>query len=326
MRMFFVCLLGLVPSTVVAAPEQISTDVTLPISAVAAAASFNPDTLSAQGLRAVANVTNAISRDEICNTMAAAAQAHDIPVAFFTSLIWQESGFRAEAVSPVGAQGVAQFMPRVAEAMGLENPFDPLQALPMSARLLRTLFNQFGNFGLAAAAYNAGPLRVLNWLDRRKKATLPKETRDYVMRITGRDAEQWRGAKASVEFRAPPRTRCHVVASRAQQEDGAFKVVDMANIPLPRHRPGAVHEAPATAVAEAHQPRHAKTVTALRAVPASPPKSTAIAMVRVTVPKVKAMAAAKQPLKLLTVAQAKSTKAVQATPKAAKIIRVAKAN
>ena len=264
--------------------------------------------------------------------MAAAAQAHDIPVAFFTSLIWQESGFRAEAVSPVGAQGVAQFMPRVAEAMGLENPFDPRQALPMSARLLRTLFNQFGNFGLAAAAYNAGPRLVLNWLDKKKKAKLPKETRDYVMAITGRDAEEWRGAMASVEFRAPLRTRCHVTSSRALREDGEFKVVDMANIPLPRQRPSSLHQTPEIAVAEeTHKPRRAKMVTYLRAVPASPPKSTAITIVRVTVPKAKVLsakvlAAKQRPVKLVTVAKTKSAKAVKATPKAGKRVRVAKAN
>ena len=74
-------------------------------------------------------------------------------------------------------------MPQTAVEMGLRNPFDPLQAIPASARFLRKLYNQFGNLGLAAAAYNAGGGRIEKWLSRR--STLPKETRAYVQIITG---------------------------------------------------------------------------------------------------------------------------------------------
>lgn len=137
----------------------------------------------------------ALSREELCTTIVASAQAHDLPITFFSNLIWQESRFNHKAVSPVGAQGVAQFMPEVAERVGLENPFDPREALPASARLLRELFRQFGgNAGLAAAAYNAGPKRVIDWLTK-PKAKLPKETRDYVETITGQPAEKWRTRK-----------------------------------------------------------------------------------------------------------------------------------
>jgi hypothetical protein len=130
-----------------------------------------------------------LSRRELCDTIVEAAMDNALPVSFLTRLIWQESRFNHRAVSPVGAQGVAQFMPKTADAMGLDNPFDAREALPASARLLRTLKQQFGNLGLAAAAYNAGPRRVQDWLDRRGK--LPKETRDYVLTITGRGAESW---------------------------------------------------------------------------------------------------------------------------------------
>jgi hypothetical protein len=148
------------------------------------------------------------SPEAVCDTLAAAAQAHNLPTPFFIRLIWQESRFKADAVSPVGAQGMAQFMPKTASAMGLDNPFDPLEALPMSAQLLRTLRDQFGNLGLAAAAYNAGPKRVIDWLT--KRGPLPKETRDYVEIITGRPAEEWRGSNPVVKINVtvPVRAPC----------------------------------------------------------------------------------------------------------------------
>ncbi|PWB63844.1 MAG: lytic transglycosylase domain-containing protein [Bradyrhizobiaceae bacterium] len=158
------------------------------------------------------------SAEEVCETLNAAADAHDLPTPFFIRLIWQESRFDRKAVSPVGAQGVAQFMPATASAMGLEDPFDPIAALPMSAQLLRTLRNQFGNLGLAAAAYNAGPKRVVDWLA--KRGVLPKETRDYVHRITGRPAEDWRGKNEVIhlETAVPRRAPCRPDAPEADAQ------------------------------------------------------------------------------------------------------------
>lgn len=127
---------------------------------------------------------------EVCEVIDEIADEFDLPSRLFARLIWQESRFRSEAVSHRGAQGIAQFMPRTAAERRLEDPFDPLQALPASAGFLRTLVKQFGNFGLAAAAYNGGPTRVRNWLAGR--ARLPKETRDYVLHITGYPVEHWR--------------------------------------------------------------------------------------------------------------------------------------
>lgn len=129
------------------------------------------------------------SLGELCNALLTAAQDNDLPVAFFANLIWQESGLRDDVVSPKGALGIAQFMPETAAESGLDNPFDPLQAIPASARMLRELRLQFGNLGFAAAAYNAGPRRVSEWLERRRG--LPRETRGYVMHVTGRSVEQW---------------------------------------------------------------------------------------------------------------------------------------
>jgi soluble lytic murein transglycosylase-like protein len=119
-----------------------------------------------------------------------AALAHDLPAEFLLRLLKQESGLNHQAVSRAGALGVAQFMPATAGERGLVDPFDPFEAIPKSAELLREYRTRFGSLGLAAAAYNAGPRRVRDWLEGR--ATLPAETRDYVVRITGRSAEEWR--------------------------------------------------------------------------------------------------------------------------------------
>lgn len=147
------------------------------------------------------------SRDEICETVSQSAQSNALPIAYLVRLLFQESGFDPGSVSHAGAQGIAQFMPETAATEGLKNPFDPLQAIPASARLLRKLFDQFGNLGLAAAAYNAGPKRIQDWLAKRSK--LPQETEGYVKIITGRPAETWRVASASgTALTVPNRAPC----------------------------------------------------------------------------------------------------------------------
>src|SRR6516225_8232539 len=90
------------------------------------------------------------------DTLAAVAKRHELPADFFIRLIWQESRFNPSAVSFNGAQGIAQFMPGTARQRGLEDSFDPGRAIPKSAELLRDLNREFGNLGLATAAYNAG--------------------------------------------------------------------------------------------------------------------------------------------------------------------------
>jgi hypothetical protein len=133
-------------------------------------------------------------RDSVCLMIESAARAHDLPLEFFARVIWQESRFQPGAIGPrtrsgARAQGIAQFMPRTAAERGLLDPFDPIQALPKSAEFLHELRNQFGNLGLAAAAYNAGPQRLRDWMAGRR--TLPAETRNYVLAITGISADEW---------------------------------------------------------------------------------------------------------------------------------------
>lgn len=125
----------------------------------------------------------------VCSLIESAALEHGLPVSFFTRLIWKESSFRPDAVSPKGAQGIAQFMPGTAAMRGLADPFDPYQAIPASASLLSDLRGRFGNLGLAAAAYNAGAERVARWMA--GTGYLPLETEDYVLTITGTAADRW---------------------------------------------------------------------------------------------------------------------------------------
>jgi hypothetical protein len=167
------------------------------------------------------------SKAAMCETLASAAQEHDLPVGFFVRLINQESGFNPEIVSHAGAQGVAQFMPKVAEEWGLKNPFDPHAALVASARFLRSLYNQLGNWGLAAAAYNGGIGRVQKWRTNRGK--LPDETRNYVKTITGMPAEKWADGKPQpAKFSIPPRAPCQDFAHLADPASQA--------VPLPPTR------------------------------------------------------------------------------------------
>ncbi|EJN04358.1 lytic transglycosylase domain-containing protein [Phyllobacterium sp. YR531] len=126
---------------------------------------------------------------QICAAIATNADGHGVPRDFFARLIWKESRFDVAATSPVGAQGIAQFMPGTAKERNLTDPYDFAQALPASAKLLRDLKTAFGNWGLAAAAYNAGPTRVSRWIS--NGGFLPLETEEYVLDITGISADDF---------------------------------------------------------------------------------------------------------------------------------------
>jgi hypothetical protein len=147
---------------------------------------------------------NAGTREAMCLMIESAARSQNLPVEFFARVIWQESRFQSDAVGPVTrngqrAEGIAQFMPGTASERRLLNPFDPVQALPKSAEYLNELRDQFGNLGLAAAAYNAGPRRVQDWLA--GTSGMPQETRHYVFAITGSSVDDW--AAASKNGKAP---------------------------------------------------------------------------------------------------------------------------
>jgi len=152
------------------------------------------------------------TREAICLMIESAARNAGLPLDFFSRVIWQESRFQPDAVGPVTrsgdrAQGIAQFMPGTASERRLLDPFDPVQALPKSAEFLRELRDQFGNLGLAAAAYNAGPRRVREWIE--GTGPMPAETRNYVIAITGVSVDDWKDANPA----KPPQPQQASVAS-----------------------------------------------------------------------------------------------------------------
>jgi hypothetical protein len=164
--------------------------------------------------------------DQICLIMESSAAANALPLEFFARVIWQESRFRPAAQGPITrsghrAQGIAQFMPYTADERGLLDPFNPVAALPKAAEFLRELRMEFGNLGLAAAAYNAGPGRVRGVLSGR--STLPGETRNYVSAITGRSFEEWAalGREGGKDVIAKP-TSCLQLAALLKEQPSFF--------------------------------------------------------------------------------------------------------
>jgi hypothetical protein len=111
--------------------------------------------------------------------LARAAQRWNVSAALLAAQIYAESNFNPFAQSPAGAQGIAQFMPGTARALGLEDPFDAAQAIDAQAHLMRDLLRRFASVPLALAAYNAGPGAVGGCM------CVPPypETRGYVARI-----------------------------------------------------------------------------------------------------------------------------------------------
>jgi len=170
--------------------------------------------------------TDSGTADAICLMIESAARGNGLPLEFFARVIWQESRFQSDAVGPMTrsgtrAQGIAQFMPGTASERGLLDPFNPVQALPKSAEFLAALRDQFGNLGLAAAAYNAGPRRVQEWLA--GTGSMPYETRNYVSVITGSSIDDW--AKAGKGGKMPesaPPTTCHDLMALLKRAPNPF--------------------------------------------------------------------------------------------------------
>ena len=119
------------------------------------------------------------------------AARFDLSPALIEALVWQESRWRANAISPVGARGLAQLMPGTARDLGVD-PDDPFANLEGGARYLREQLDRFdGDLEKALAAYNAGPGRVI------RAGGIPRirETQNYVAAIMGRLANHSRSAE-----------------------------------------------------------------------------------------------------------------------------------
>jgi hypothetical protein len=175
------------------------------------------------GAPALARAGDTPPRAALCLMLESAATANKLPLPFLARVIWRESRFDPQAVGPTTrggsrAEGIAQFMPATAAERDLADPFDPVEALPKAAAFLASLRDQFGNLGLAAAAYNAGPARVRGWLAGTR--TLPTETRTYVRAVSGRDADDW--AKAGAVDMIVPRQDCMTLVTSLEQGPGRF--------------------------------------------------------------------------------------------------------
>lgn len=109
----------------------------------------------------------------------AAGARYGVDPSLLAAIARQESSFDPNAVSRAGAKGLMQLMPATARSLGVEDPFDPAQAVDGAARLLKGLLSEFGRTDLALAAYNAGPGAV-----HRYNGIPPyPETQEYVRRI-----------------------------------------------------------------------------------------------------------------------------------------------
>jgi soluble lytic murein transglycosylase-like protein len=139
----------------------------------------------ARGAAAVTQVADSAGPAQWRRVVAAIAAKYDISPSLLEAVVWQESRWRTNAVSPAGAHGLAQLMPATAQAMGV-NADDPIANLEGGARYLRAQLDRFGgDLEKALAAYNAGPERVT------RAGGVPEiaETRRYVAAIMQRLSE-----------------------------------------------------------------------------------------------------------------------------------------
>ncbi len=119
------------------------------------------------------------SHDLYNSAINAAADEHQVDPALIKAVIHAESAFNPYAVSPKGAQGLMQLMPRTGRMLGLRNPFSPTSNIKAGTRYLAILLKRFRNEAHAIAAYNAGEAPVTRY------GGIPPyaETRAYVRRV-----------------------------------------------------------------------------------------------------------------------------------------------
>jgi soluble lytic murein transglycosylase-like protein len=151
---------------------------------------FQPNSSQPQtGSSSQPNVLAPAAYQPMINT---ASQYYGVSPDVLTQQLKQESGFNTNSTSSAGARGIAQFMPGTAARYGVDVT-DPRSSILGQAHYMSDLSKKFnGNTGLALAGYNWGEGNVQKWLSgSRNMNSIPKETRDYVLKITGRPIEAW---------------------------------------------------------------------------------------------------------------------------------------
>lgn len=145
------------------------------------------DTVQDLGENIVSKTVNALqlwrAPAQYAATIAAAEARHGLPPTLLERLLYQECRYRQDIISgatksPAGALGIAQFMPATAKEFGID-PLNPDQAINAAGKYVRQLFNKFGNWTEALAAYNWGQGNV----SRKGLANAPRETRNYYGQI-----------------------------------------------------------------------------------------------------------------------------------------------
>src|SRR5256885_9525720 len=154
----------------------------------------------------------------IDQTISQAGEKHHIDPDFISSVVRAESGFRPRAISPKGARGLMQLMPKTAAGLGAQDSFDTNENVEAGTLYLRQLLEQFDYDAVKAlAAYNAGPDRVAQY-----HGVPPySETRNYVARIV-RDYNRKKSADDRLAAKATPAKVAHSRKKSALlAEDGA---------------------------------------------------------------------------------------------------------
>ena len=165
---------------------------------------------------------------DTCQALEVFATRHGLDPGFFARLIWQESRFDPNALSPANARGIAQFIDSTAALRGLRDSYNPAEALEHSAEYLGEMVRRFGNPGLAAVGYNGGERRAEGLIA--GTGGLARETIDYVQIITGLTAETWRDA--------PPEAHDFRLQKDKPFRDACFELArDRRLTPYPRPKP-----------------------------------------------------------------------------------------
>lgn len=122
----------------------------------------------------------ALTTDQIKDIVRSKAAFYGIPEGIALAQVQAESDYNVNAYNAKsGATGLMQIIPSTAKWLGLSDPLDPAENVDAGMRYLRSLYDQYGDWATALAAYNAGPGRIQEY------GGIPPfpETQNYVEKI-----------------------------------------------------------------------------------------------------------------------------------------------